>query len=99
MNELPDEKNENKKPILSQGMVVVAVNVGIFIICTIYARLQGADSGSGIVLGLFIILQIIVNIVAGIASLISNSKAYASGFFLSAVIVLLIGVSTCFTVF
>ena len=99
MNELPNEKMEDKKPAISKSMVVVAVNVIIFIIYTIYSRASGANNEGGIVLGLFVILQVIVNIIAGVASLIANSKPYTSGFFLSAVLILLIGVSTCFTIF
>jgi predicted neutral ceramidase superfamily lipid hydrolase len=98
IEEKPDNKVENKAT--SKSMIIVAVNVVILFIYTILLRTSSNNSDYIIAIAFLIALHFIISILIGIVCLIFKPLgAFAKGFLLSSLVVILVGFSTCYLSF
>lgn len=93
MNELLDS-NENKPHLNSNYKNIIIANMVILVIYTLYSFLT--IKGEGAILdAFFIAAHVGICIILGIILTIASQSDWAKGFYLSALLVLLIGFGTC----
>jgi hypothetical protein len=81
----------------NRNMIVVAINLAILILYTLYVRLTNANDESIIVVAFLIALHFLLcGIIGIICAAIVPARKYMNGFLLSALAVVLIGFSTCY---
>lgn len=80
---------ENKKK--DRTMLIAGVNIVILIVYTTWIRATGDNDGA-LTLGVILILHIILCVIISLF-------IYSKGFLLSALLVLLVGISTCYFVY
>jgi hypothetical protein len=81
----------------NRNMVVVAINIAILVLYTLYIRLTSPGGESVLIVALLIAFHFLLCAVIGIiCAAIVPAKKYTNSFLLSALAVLLIGFSTCY---
>jgi hypothetical protein len=81
----------------NRNMIVVAINIAVLIVYTLYLRLTNSDGESILVVALLIAFHFLLCAVIGIiCAVIVPARKYMNGFLLSALAVVLIGFSTCY---
>jgi len=81
----------------NRNMIVVAINIALLVIYTLYIRLTSPDGESILAVALLIAFHFLLCAVIGIiCAAIVPAKKYMNAFLLSALLVVLIGFSTCY---
>ena len=93
MNEILDS-DIDKKPEMPQHRKILMINLGILAVYTIYCFIFNRKEG--VILDAFLIVgHVGFCILLGIVAAIASKGDWAKGWFLSALLVLLIGFGTC----
>jgi hypothetical protein len=99
MEEIPVTNKPQKAPEKNPVATVVIINLVVLIIYTVWAKATDTNNDAGLLLAFLITAQFLVNLFSGIVLIFFRSKEdYARGCFLSSLVMLLVGFSTCYLV-